>query len=770
MKIYSILMLLVLSTSICFGQKKITNRYGLYLYETENGFALSDRERSKKNDTIAPNTLYARLIRQADCFEPYYYDSTQTIIPPQAKIRTEEFFVKQLVKRSLKVKVDLPDTGNEPFPFVIYIHGGGWHIGNEDSHIEQSKYFAANGIAGVRLSYTLIPEGGNIEIVKREIDDAIKIVFANASRLNLDTTRFGFCGSSAGGYLSSYKAMTTPGTKFYLGICGLYDPINIDTGYFPGREGQKKFFGTNNSDSLLCYSPIDLVPENPPMTLLMHGTADPTINCLQAKKFADEIRNKGGQAELALYEGYGHLFSLRKFADVYESLLKKQLAFVRHSLGISDKKASRVFRPADRVSFVGNSITQQGNYLQYLATYYATRYPDIALTFNNAGVSGDTSEDINHRMEEDILTQRSDVAVVMSGMNDAFRYEQNSEYDVAESAKRAKSCIRYESAYSNMIKSLTSDGRRLVLMTPSIYDDTALIPDKKANIAINPTLEQYAKIVKGFSSYKNNQVVDIWHGLLDINRELQKEDPTTTIISNDRVHPGREGGFAMAYLFLKEIEKKSIVSTVEINAKKRITEIQNGSLANLKCNAQEVSFSLLERSLPFPVDSVIAKIAKQVHFDIEFNSQILKVTDLRKGDYELFIDGQNIGRYSDVALNTGVDLSRIRTTPQYKQAAKVALLCGNLRQALHEIRQLQYIEYQKIGSGIDVNDVNMCLERAEVLCKDTDSEEWLKERCKWYMENKPKEGILKKRIEELHTKIYTEATPNLHYYCIQRVK
>lgn len=321
------------------AQEHQTNRYGLYLTQTSQGYVLSDSLRLQANDTILPNIRYSHLIRQNDCFKPF--DSTMVhslFLPKKYKTDTKEFLLKKIKKRNLSVKVDLPVGITEPCPFVIFIHGGGWYIGGEDGFIEQSQYFASNGIAGIRISYTLIPEGGDIYTVLSELQDALKLVFSRADELGLDVSRFGFYGDSAGGYLSSYMAMTTFGTKLYIGICGMYNLLSIEDGYFPGKEGRTDFFKTEDEDTLKKFSPIYRISDNPPATLLMHGTADPTINCRQSKEFAEAIRQKGGHAETAFYEGYGHLFSSKGYSDCYEEVLIKGLVFAQKVFDVSSNE------------------------------------------------------------------------------------------------------------------------------------------------------------------------------------------------------------------------------------------------------------------------------------------------------------------------------------------------------------------------------------------------------------------------------------------------
>ncbi|MCY2931095.1 MAG: hypothetical protein NTV86_16725 [Planctomycetota bacterium] len=52
--------------------------------------------------------------------------------------------------------------------------------------------------------------------------------------------------------------------------------------------------------------------------------------------------------------------------------------------------AEFVLRPNDRIVFYGDSITEQHLYTNYVESYLATRYPELKLSFFNAGWGGDT--------------------------------------------------------------------------------------------------------------------------------------------------------------------------------------------------------------------------------------------------------------------------------------------------------------------------------------------------------------------------------------------
>ena len=769
-KMFFFLIIVLLNTFQLFSTDRVTNKYGLYLFKSDGKYKLSDCLRLMANDTIFPNIKYSQLKRYNEMFEPYkaFSGNYSKFIPQEYKVKTYEYKLKELDNRILKVKIDIPENGDKPCPFIVFIHGGGWHIGNEEGFSEQSKFFAANGIAGVRISYTLIPEGGNIEIVIQELKSAMQLINQHAKELGLDMNRFGFCGDSAGGYLSSYMAMTTPGTKLYIGICGMYNLLKIDDGYFPGKEGLIKFFKTDDYVKLHNYSPINLIPSTPPLTLLMHGTADPTINCRQSMDFAEAIRSKGGDVKLSLYEGYGHLFSLKRYSNKYYEVLKRMIDFAKDGFSCNEEQHSNILMSGDKISFIGNSITHNGYHLNYLMQYYATRFPYMPIWIKNAGISGDTTEDINKRINNDIYPYLSDVNVVMSGMNDAFRYYPISENDSLSDVKRLKSIKKYRKEINKIVTNVKETGNRLVLFTPSIYDETVK-NNKKNNKSINTTLKEYRNEIIGLSKKYDIPVVDQWKKLLELNGHIQKEDSTYSIIGQDRVHPGFEGGFAMAYFFLEKFNEPGIVSVTNINCRTEKYKVQNAVLSDLNVEDSYCSFKLLEKSLPFPVDSLLKNVIKYIPFQERFNKEILKVRNLKEGNYELIIDDVSVGIYSSDELNNGINLALNINTPQYKQAMKISNICKEIRWKVYNIRRLKLVEFQKIGVEIDFNDEDLCINKAKELKNNHKNNDWILMSYKWYIVNKKKEHEMINNIENLHDEMYSKAQPVVHSYQLRYI-
>jgi acetyl esterase/lipase len=95
-----------------------------------------------------------------------------------------------------------------PTPLVFYIHGGGWRGGSKSSSLPQT-YLAA-GISVVSVEYRFVQEAGDVTPpVKAPLHDAaraLQFVRSKAAEWNIDKTRIGATGGSAGACSSLWLA------------------------------------------------------------------------------------------------------------------------------------------------------------------------------------------------------------------------------------------------------------------------------------------------------------------------------------------------------------------------------------------------------------------------------------------------------------------------------------------------------------------------------------------------------------------------------------
>ncbi len=107
---------------------------------------------------------------------------------------------------SIPVRVYRPEAG-EPLPIVVFYHGGGWVIGDLDTHDRECRALANGGRAlVVSVDYRLAPE----HPFPAAIDDsfaALQWLGQHGAELGGDPTRMAVAGDSAGGNLSAAVAL-----------------------------------------------------------------------------------------------------------------------------------------------------------------------------------------------------------------------------------------------------------------------------------------------------------------------------------------------------------------------------------------------------------------------------------------------------------------------------------------------------------------------------------------------------------------------------------
>ena len=72
------------------------------------------------------------------------------------------------------------------------------------------------------------------------------------------------------------------------------------------------------------------------------------------------------------------------------------------------RSASLDLQDGDTVVFLGDSITHQCLYTQYVEDFFHTRFPERRIHFHNAGVGGDKAADVLARFDDDVAAAKRD--------------------------------------------------------------------------------------------------------------------------------------------------------------------------------------------------------------------------------------------------------------------------------------------------------------------------------------------------------------------------
>lgn len=103
----------------------------------------------------------------------------------------------------VSITIVRPVGATAPLPVVIYIHGGGWILGNFGTHERLVRDLAARtGAAFVFVNYTPSPEA-RYPVAIEEAHAAATWVSGHGSEIGVDATRMAIAGDSVGGNMTA---------------------------------------------------------------------------------------------------------------------------------------------------------------------------------------------------------------------------------------------------------------------------------------------------------------------------------------------------------------------------------------------------------------------------------------------------------------------------------------------------------------------------------------------------------------------------------------
>ena len=434
------------------------------------------------------------------------------------------------------------------------------------------------------------------------------------------------------------------------------------------------------------------------------------------------------------------------------------------------------FQKGDRVTFVGNSITDGGHYHSYIWLYYMTHFPKMRLWMANCGVGGDTAKEILARFDDDVLTKEPTVLTFTFGMNDTGYYEYNGT-DSADFARRKLEEAKQQFALcEEKLKSLK--GVRTVMIGTSPYDQTSTF-NNDIFAHKNDNMQRVVALQKEAAERNRWEFLDLNAPMVKLNMKMQETDPNFTLIGSDRIHPDNDGHMVMAYLFLEaQGMKGKKVADMQLDATKgKVTRAENCRISKVKQTSDGLQFDCLAESLPFPLDTIArswgfnngaAKVTKSIpSFIDDLSDEHLTVTGLQAGQYELSIDGTIIDTLSNAALSDGINLSQYRHAPQYQQALAVMALNETRWDVERRFREWAWVNYDFMMPAGHLNDNSeQAAQKFRELCKDN---AWLASKRGTYdqMVRPEVREVYKQEMELLVDRIYELNQPHKHSFLLR---
>jgi acetyl esterase/lipase len=222
-----------------------------------------------------------------------------------------------------KLDLYLPSKASGLAPLIVWIHGGGFTLGDKRSmprrdfgppappkgpygisqvQVPNVVALVASGYAVVSLNYRLGTTFMNgLLPATQDGKAAVRFLRATASKYNLDSNRFAVWGNSAGGYMAAIIAVTGDQPTIFD------DPTLGDTNVSSAVQACVVWFGAEDRlPPKLSIATYLSSAKKLPAFRIVNGDADKLISASQAQRLQDALAEAGGKSTLTILSGAGH--------------------------------------------------------------------------------------------------------------------------------------------------------------------------------------------------------------------------------------------------------------------------------------------------------------------------------------------------------------------------------------------------------------------------------------------------------------------------------
>ena len=371
--------------------------------------------------------------------------------------------------------------------------------------------------------------------------------------------------------------------------------------------------------------------------------------------------------------------------------------------------------PKSTVVVLGDSITYQAHFTEYLRTFFDTRFPLESVHFINAGIPGHRAADAIIRFDQDVARWKPHAVMVMFGMNDGGYQSMHSDNRFSDFQKNIR----------ELIARIEQIGAEAIILSPTPFDyptsqkrqvdETYRFRGKAFASDYDSTLGDYAKWLQQFAEQKHLLFINL-HETINQRLNSKRSKDASFTYTPDAIHPDPAGHLFMAYTILNEL-KPTRYELLDVTFQHKETSwlatAQNAQIRNITGDQTKIYFEIKLESLPWRVPiqhtlkdlrwknpSNAAEMFEELPIEQEYNRSVLKVSGLSNANYRLTCDGKRIGVVSQAELALGVDLERLKRLPWSQQAMEVAMLNRQISdEVVRPLRDIASQRFRLIHEG-----------------------------------------------------------------------
>lgn len=249
----------------------------------------------------------------------------------------------------IKARLYAPKGAAAPGPGLVYYHGGGWVIGDLETHDGLCRQLAAHsGVRVLAVDYRLAPENP----FPASYDDAVAAAnwaFEHAAEIGFDPARIGLGGDSAGGNLAAATAIALrdagahqPAFQLLLYPVTQVDRVTnslneLAEGFFLTKQGMDWFgdclfaVGGDRSDPRVSVLNAASHADLPPAYVATAGF-DPLKD--EGRDYAEKLKAAGVATEHKHYPGFIHgFYQMAGLSPAAAAAVREAAAAMKAGLG-----------------------------------------------------------------------------------------------------------------------------------------------------------------------------------------------------------------------------------------------------------------------------------------------------------------------------------------------------------------------------------------------------------------------------------------------------
>lgn len=238
------------------------------------------------------------------------------------------------------------------YPLFVFIHGGGWrsHKIFPDQPYWQgdylgflARYYADRGFVCVSIDYRLIrdiEQTQSCEIMHCYDDccDAMEYILCNADEYGIDRERMYILGESAGGHLAAALTTFLHSRVFAFNKVFLVNPVTYIAGKYykllPVNSTHPKLQGQTIDECARLLSPLYHIHAGMSETVLIHGTADKTVDSTHSIQYYRKMLQMHLKCQLHLISDTDHAFMLAEYTKQGLGACSSGIRIINELLGV----------------------------------------------------------------------------------------------------------------------------------------------------------------------------------------------------------------------------------------------------------------------------------------------------------------------------------------------------------------------------------------------------------------------------------------------------